>query len=109
MYGGGSRAPASFAGASTKGVRITIWKQQQRQASPLSPFWLDGAPEISQVAGERTSHAISSIPVSRRIAVAAIRKIMTRENMSEVPVSHKCDFSAANEEGMASARRRDGE
>jgi hypothetical protein len=82
------RARASSVDLKTNGTRITMWEQQQRQASPefglvplASLFWLMGTPEISQVAGENTSHATNSSPVRRRMVIAAIRKIVTREGI----------------------------
>ena len=88
MGGRGLKATASVVGSNTNGWRTTICEQQQRQASPESVLvprervpWSPGAPEISHVAGEKTSHATNSKPVRRRIATAAILKIVSREGM----------------------------
>lgn len=82
--GGGSSAATSKFVSKTIGVTTTIWKQQQRQASPGSGLRSSGTPEISQLAGENTSHAINSTPVSRRIPIATIGKIVAREGMSSL-------------------------
>jgi hypothetical protein len=51
--------------------------------SPELVLWPPGAPEISQVAWQKTSQAINSTPVSRRMITAAIRKIMNREDTTK--------------------------
>ena len=83
ICGRGLKATASSVRSKTNGWRITICEQQQRQASPESVLWPPGTPEISQFAGEKTSQAINSTPVSRRMITAAIRKIVSREGIAQ--------------------------
>lgn len=96
--GRGLNATASLVGSKTNGWRITICAQQQRQASPESVLWPPGMPETSQVEGEKTSQAINSIPASRRMITAAIRKIVSREGITAPQLSHMygSDLSASD-------------
>ena len=87
--GTGLRATVSSVGSKTSGALTTIWVQQQRHASPEFVLWPPGTPEISQLAGEKTSQAINSTPVSRRMMTAAIRKIVIREGIPTIEFSHK--------------------
>ena len=62
-------------GFRTNGVSSTTWVQQQRQSSPPpEPPSLAEPPASSHVAGERSSQANSSAPVSRSRNAAIVRR-----------------------------------